>query len=259
MAFSSQGQAISDFNKTSSTTWTPTTSEDYMAGRLIIIMIGTDNDASAITDVETNRHLSLTAAAGSLIFTKAKEWTRGAGAAGAGVTVSCWYTVPTVNYLAGSSNLTFTFASAIAAKAYHGWHFNRDASKTIQVAGTAGLASSTSDPAISLSGLAASIEYLWFMARAFESSVLPSPTPTSGWTAVAGSSTSGGQAAANAGVFGEWLISTSTSQTSDPTTVLGAIDEASVLVAFREFAPAAKSMVANPARRQQVARLSRWY
>src|SRR5262245_27603590 len=247
MAFSSvsSGDAGTNQEKTSGTSFVGAFATGILnAGELVVVAVATDNDSTATSDAESNRHSGLSASGtgGSLTFTKAKEWTRGAPGAGNGATVSVWYAVVTANIT--TVTFTATFAAAVTAKAMSGYRFNRDTAKAIQVAGAAGLAASTSDPGITLSGLASSTEYLWFCGRAGETNVGSPFTPTSGWANLGPSNTSGGGASANMCVAGEFRISTVTSETSDQTSSWGAVDQAYVLVAFKEVSTAVQGALA---------------
>lgn len=228
MAFVSVGSFLSLRNKLSASSILLNPNAALEAGNIGILVIATDNLAAA--DGNTNDHTSVTDSVGNT-WVKRREFTNGQGAAKAGATISIWSTRATTT-LPPTGLITVTFSAAIAAKAFSGWKFT--APNDVEVAAVGDRADDGVDPgSIALSGLA-SQEYLWFRGIAGETPNTTQITPTASYTAISANQTSGGGAASNMGVRGEFRIVVATAQTSDPTWV--AADHASVFLALREVA-----------------------
>ena len=240
-------QKVNATDKTSSASWAVTTFAGgsgtvYAADHLCIIALGTDNNDT--TDGATSLHTSIVPSDGSATFSKLIEFTNGQGAAAAGATISLWMGIGTASFLSTLDDLQVELAAAVTAKALGMWAFSRDAALTItQDPTTATRADDGADPgSMTLSSLT-SREYLCLRATAAESNSATGFTPTSGFTQTGNfnGTTTGGGGAANMAVRMEWIISTATSFTSDPT--LFSADCASVMVALYEASAAVGSLV----------------
>lgn len=127
-----------------------------------------------------------------------------------------------------TANFTTTTAKAIVVK-----EFTIGAGNTIAVAGTPqDLANDGADPgSMTISGLANS-EHLFVRSTALERED-GIWTPTTSYTTSGCATTTGGGAASNMNICGEFRILTATSDTSDPTATN--VDNASIFIAFDEI------------------------
>lgn len=234
MAFSSIGQFLGSSSKASSTTSVVLTSNSasLTTGRLGIIIVAKDN--ASTTDGNTSEVTSITDAAGNT-WAKLREFCNGNGSANAGAVVSVWYTIATSN-LGSGANVTINFSANTSAKAARGWVFSLGAGSTISVTGTSSqdIADDFDDvSAAAFSGLT-NIERIWLRAIATEGDFGSSIFETSSFTPISLVGTGGGLVTANMCASGEFLISTSTGETSDP--AIDFLNHASVFLAIEEIA-----------------------
>lgn len=223
--FAVVGTFITATNKASSSSWAPTTSTTLEAGNLGIISLAFDN--AATSDGNTSLVSSITDPAGNT-WTRAREFTNSEGTAGAGVTVSLWYSKITTQLDLGSA-LTITLSSAVTAKAIKGTEFTMGTG-SISIDGAGDLANDLSDVgALSVSG-SSSIEHLCVRAVGAESATT-TWTSTGTWFKINATASSGSTADTNIATGWEYkILSSSSSGTSDPTWYTA--DFASVLVCF---------------------------
>jgi hypothetical protein len=225
MAWTSVGSILTASDKASSASITFSVGANN-PGDVLVLTVAKDNVSTV--DGNTNEVTSVTDSGGNT-WTKAREFTNGQGGAAAGATVAVFFTVLQVPI----SSVTINFASAVTAKAVSAWRFTVEAPASISVAAGADLAADGVGPgSMTLSDLVYG-KYLWFRGIATESANTETWTFTTGYTAIGRAGTSGGGAATNMTVAGEFIIATDTSQTSNPTTS-GNFDRASVFVALRE-------------------------
>lgn len=231
--FAPTGLAATGQNKTTQTTVSATTNFAISAGQLIVILVATDNVDT--TDLESSRHSTCTVNGEGA--TKAIEFTNGQGSADAGATISVWYLVAGSN-MAAASAVVGTLSEGKDAKAITLYAFDWNTAYSISVDGTATLANDAADPG-SLTGTGTlNVPHLWIRGIALEESntTVGVMTPTSGWTNIPGIGTTGGAAATNMSVRGEFKIATGTgSGASNPTAV--AADCASVVVGLAASLP----------------------
>jgi hypothetical protein len=216
-------------NETSGTSLTVSITVQLEAGNVGLMVVACDNTAT--TNGDHDEISSVSDTQGSTWTNLGEETAAGSGAAG-GVTVGLWMVRPTSN-LTTSDTVTITFANTITAKAARIYEFtvgNPLTSAGSNVSATSG----NGWGSLSISGLAASAEYLYFRALAKESSSTTSITPTTNFTEI-GNSRSGASGASSVLVRGEFRIVTATSETSNPTLTVSA-DSASVFVALAEQA-----------------------
>lgn len=231
--FVTQGSIGTGNSKTSGTTVTVTTTAVANAGDLVVVIIGSDNTDT--TDLETT-HWTVTDSAGGNTYTRAKEFVNGQGAAAGGIEVGVYYS-RLATQLASGGTITGTRDSAVTAKAMRGWRFT--VGDAVSVAGSGTLANDAADPgSMTISGLT-SAEYLFLRAGALESD-LGTVTPTTNYTAIPRTATTGNPEPSNAGCYGEFRIVTATTETSNPTVRI--TDNVSVFVAFQEGAAAAPTV-----------------
>jgi hypothetical protein len=227
MAWTSLASAGSGNSKTAGTALGLTTSRACAAGEVLVVAVAKDNVST--TDGNTSEVTSITDAGGNT-YVKAREFTNGQAGAAAGATVSLWYAKLTTALSSGAA-VTVNFSASITAKAASLWAFSAAAGSAVAVQTALDLANDAADPGSqAISGLA-SQEWLFVRAIASETNATTF-TATASHTAIAAAATTGGAAATNIAVLGEFRILTGTADTSDPTAT--AVDNASVFVAFRE-------------------------
>jgi hypothetical protein len=232
MAFSTTTTNTANNNNSTAnqTSWTFSTGFGLTKNRVLVLIIGKDNNGTA--DGDNSDVTSVYQGQTNITFTKAVEFTNANGSAQAGACVSIWYR--RVNQFVGGTNITANYAgssnndkSAMALL-----EFSIDPGSVLGVASTATLANDAADPgSLGLSGLP-SREYLFIRGIAAESNSTTALTNTASWTVGPADTTSGGASAANMAIRCEYRVLTGTGATSDPT--LYAADCASALVAFYE-------------------------
>lgn len=225
-------------NKSASSSWAPTTSGNLTSGHVGILQIAFDNLATA--SGETSSITSVTDAAGNT-WTKAKEHTYSAGAAGDGATISLWYCKATTTLSSGSA-VTINFSGSVTAKVAHLLRFAISGGD-VTVVGSATEAVAATDPgSLVVNPSSGTRQHLYYRAIALEIDG-GAPLPTSGFITSGDTSTSGGAADSNIYGSGEWRIQTSDTSTSNPN--YGAVDNASVFVAFDAGSPGSAVSIAN--------------
>lgn len=221
------GTLASATNKTTQTTLSTTSTITAAAGQLIVLLVATDNENT--TDGETSLHTAATI--GGAGMSKAGEYTNTVGgAANDGVTVSVWYLIAPAQIASGAAVVS-TLNTGKDAKALQSYIFDLDSLYSVVVDGSATLSNDAADPgSLSATGTRAA-PHLWIRAIGLETDngTAGTLTPTSGWTTLGGTGTTGGAAATNVSVRGEFKIASGTaSGASDPT--VAAADCASLLV-----------------------------
>lgn len=199
-------------------------------GNLAVLIIAVDNDQT--TDGDENCVSGVTDSAGNP-WRKAAEFTNGEGAAQAGTTCSVWFTrANTQLSVGGTITGNFSVAASRDESAGLAWAFTCDAN--IGIDGTNTLATdATSNPG-SLTQSTVNAHRLRLRGTASELNSATDFTGTPSWTTI-GVQRSTNIATAQS-VRAEFIISTSTGNTSNPTGV-GAADHASVFVNFMELPP----------------------
>jgi hypothetical protein len=203
------------------------------AGTISIVLAGKDNIQT--TDGQTSEVTSVSDNKGNT-FTKIGEFTNGQTAADAGATISVWKCKLTTGVISTDS-VSINYSGTPTARPSAMRAYSITSGNDVQMAGT--LQTAAVDGAVagsmSVSGLT-SKEYLFIRATALESATTTF-TPTTNFTTFINIATSGGAAATNMALFGEYRILTGTSATSAPTTPSG--DSASVMFALEEFSSTA--------------------
>jgi hypothetical protein len=221
------GLIISDGNETSGASFTTSVAVAQLdAGNVGLVSVAVDNTGT--TDADHGEVSSVTDSV-SNTYKKLKEFTIGQGAAGAGITVSLWYTRASQN-LTTSGTLTVSFSNTVTAKAVvmHEFTVGND----LTVAGSSQTTKSGNDfGSLSVSGLATK-EYLFYRVAAKETASNTQLTPTANYTAIT-HRRSGANGTSSVGIWGEFRILTATGETSNPTLTVGG-DSASVMVALVE-------------------------
>lgn len=147
--------SVARFNARSGTTagtsWTPPTNNAISAGELLVCWIAIDNTNT--TDGDHGEVSSVTIGAGESqqSFAKICEFTNGEGAAGAGITLSCWI-LQNANAFASGSAMAVGVTGAGLVAFINGWRFT--VTGPVHVAGFAtGAADNANAPALSIGDL----------------------------------------------------------------------------------------------------------
>lgn len=230
------GTAVCTANsKTAGTTLACTVATQAIsAGEVAVLWFAGDNTAT--TDGNDGLLASVADSAGNA-WTVQRCFTNSQGTAATGAT-TCVATSKITATIAIGGTITATFAS-ITAKGIVAKNFTVAAGSAIAVAGTpqdvANDSASTTPGSLTISGLAASTEYLFVRATALERPNTPLTwTVTASHTTSGCTGTTGGNALTNMETCGEFRILTATSDTSNPTAT--AVDSASTFIAFKEVA-----------------------
>lgn len=209
-----------------------------LVGRVLVVYVGVDNLDTVDGDGELVTNV--TDQSGNT-WNKAGEWTNAEGGAGAGITISAWYTRVTTELPANYEG-KFHFRANVGHAAIICGEYTIDDTEISLVKNT-GTASDTGAEAVSLSGLESGRSYAFFRMTGAEKNSFGF-TPTTGWTAT-GSNHSGNTAEDNSAFCsGECLFSaTVTEATSDPD--VGVYAVASTMFVLQE-GPLHIKMLADP-------------
>lgn len=239
VAIAGVGAFVTAEDKTSGTSIAGTTSAALEAGNVGILVVSCDNTATSdSTDGTSNEITSVTDTAGNT-WSKISECREGSAGAAAGAVVAVFRSKIT-SELASGATITANFANSVAASAMTGYEFTVTAGNTLGVAGTTqfSAAEGVDPPSMAHSGLA-SKEYLFFRGMGIERDgpdVVGQFVPTTNYTGLTVSGTTGGGSATNSTAAGEFRIVTATGETSNPSTSPGTGDIASLFIAFEEVA-----------------------
>lgn len=234
-AFAVGTAACTAQSKTAGTTLACTVATQAIsAGNVAVLWFAGDNTAT--TDGNSALLASVADSAGNA-WTVQRCFTNSQAAAAGGAT-TCVATSKITTTIAIGGTVTATFAS-ITAKGIVVKNFTVAAGSAIAVAGTpqdvANDSASTTPGSLTISGLAASTEYLFVRATALERPNTPLTwTVTASHTSSGCIGTTGGNALTNMETCGEFRILTATSDTSNPTAT--SVDSASTFIAFKEVA-----------------------
>jgi len=228
-AIGTGGATCTAQSKTAGTTLACTVAtQNLEAGNIAVMWFASDNIASIDGD---DPLLSVTDSGGNC-------WTvQRCFANDAGATTCIATSKITTALTSGSGTITANFPQSITAKAMIVREFTVGAGNTIAIAGTPQiLANDAADPGSMTIASLASAEHLFVRSTALE-------RPNANWTATGGyttfncNGTTGGGAASNMNICGEFRILTDTTSTSDPAAT--AVDSASIFIAFDEVATGA--------------------
>jgi hypothetical protein len=213
-----------------------TTNATLNADNLGVLIVAVDNNATA--DGDEGAVSGVVDSAGNT-WTKGHEYTYAELAAQAGATCSVWFKRVT-SELASSGTITISFTNNTSrdASAATAWEFTAGAGTTISVEATNQLVGDTTVPG-SLNATTSNIECLRVRGLALENTAADTVlVVTDGtWTKFTDNATTGGSAASNMGVCGEFKISTGTGAASDPATSTDKnMDHVGVYVALKEVA-----------------------
>ena len=229
-AFTVLGSGTNNNNKTAGTSVAIGTGSTS-SGNLLVLALALDNRGT--TDGDLGDVTSVTDDGGST-WVKAVEFTNGQTAALAGATVSIWYSLLT----ATSGTLTANFSGSVTAKGWQIRGFSIAGGNSVAIETSTTLANDAADAgSLTLSGMV-NREHLIIRACAVENNAITGTISTNYLNLCSNyisCGTTGGSVSTNMWMQAEYRIITSTSETTDPTT--GAVDQASVMVAFYEFIP----------------------
>lgn len=194
------------------------------AGSVIIVTVACDNTQT--TDGVSNTTSSVIGNH-SGTFTKALEYTNGAGAQAEGVACSIWYKRLSTTLAAGTDEITITFPSSLAAKAAYAYIFSNTGG-FCNLAAAVGSANDVDPAAMTISGLT-SREYLFIRAVATERGNF-GYSPSTSYIAFGQNTTTSPGTDTDVAIGAEYRILTATGDTTDPTT--GLPESASVYIAL---------------------------
>jgi hypothetical protein len=232
MAIASVGTCGTGAEATGTSSWSPALAGNVLANDWVVVVVSTDNIGT--TDADHSEH-SLSGE--GLTWTKVGEWTNGNGASYAGCTVSAWFARNTTGGTIGTFDLNLTFAVPVVDKAVSAWKFSAGAGLALVPGSlqTNATDASTNYGSSTISGLP-SVERLYFRALAKEANSSGQITPSSGFTAI---STVRSRNHVDAIIArGEFLIATSTGETSNPVHAVTG-DTAGLFFALSEGEPSA--------------------
>lgn len=203
-------------------------------GDLAVLMYAVDNNQT--TDGDEGAVTAVSDSAGN-VWLKAKEFTNGQALAQAGATVGMWYSNLKVALAIGATvTMTFSNATSRDASAASLAYFTKAANTNVGIEGIPTTLASDAVLAGSLNcTLNAFITCLRIRAIASEATVTTALTPTSFWAVLQQAVASSGTAATSMGIRAEYIINATDTQNSQPTAGAGAVDGASIYVAFKEL------------------------
>lgn len=202
------------------------------AGRVVLAFIAKDN--ASTTNGNTSEITGIVDSVGGNSWLPVREFCNSRGAANGGSVISVWYSI-LVNSIVGAT-VQANYSDTRTACCITLWTFSIAASNTISIAGSATDSAVTNSTVASMSiSSLASAEYLFVRASGIETNSSDSAHPTTNWTNIDPTATTGGGAAANQAVQAEFHITTATGDTSAPTWTTSG-DNASVMVALKEVA-----------------------
>jgi len=241
MAWASLGSIGSAQNKTGATTVVITTAAAAEVNNVVVVLIAVNNIQT--TDVEDGTDIVSVVDSAGNTYVRAKTMTNGEGAAAAGATVGIYFSKVTTELPIGST-ITITFNGSPAAKAVRAWEFSISAPNVVTVQGSAVAVGDAADPAEqTITGLV-NREYLWLHALANEGPIEDVYTKDADYTEITEEGTTGGAAASNMTLNGEYRIFVGTTDTVDDA-YPALRDHAQVYVALQEELSVSTRQVAS--------------
>jgi hypothetical protein len=235
--------AVGQANSKASTSLVITTTGAVSAGRLMVIVVASDN--AGTTDAAGADNIAGVTDSRGNVYTLAHGYRNGQGAAQTGAHASIWYSVLTTG-LATSDTITITNTTTNYARCAVAQPFSKDATNSVQVAATAQGVGDAAGSSATISGLP-SKQYLFVGAGAHENAANMVVTMAGGSAVLFGQQfTSGGSATTNIGGIGGRKIATLTGETLSTASTS---DNVLAFVAFEEIT----STIQVPATSQSVA------
>jgi hypothetical protein len=232
MAFTAVGNIVANCYASSAASVANSSGVTVPAGAFLVAIIAIDNISTS--DGSTTTITGITDSS-SNTWVKIGENTNANGSAGAGATVAAFYSLLTTSLSAGF--ITAAFTSSVVARGISVYRFTPGStSSTFTIEGLAGFnqdALQNTPGAMTITGLT-STSRLFVRGVAGEGFDSLTVTPTSGYTNFGG--TSNGSNYSGMSVNGEFIISSATSQSSNPSfsTSNQAPDWSSLFFAIRE-------------------------
>jgi hypothetical protein len=232
MAFAIGGTVGAIVSKTAGTQVFLTATATIPVNTLVIVRIAKDNVNT--TDGNFGEVLKVSDNSQTNVYFPAGEFTNGQGGAGSGATVACWFSILRTALPSSTGQITVDFNGSITSAAVDAIYYTIGAGNSARLVGTLQtLANDGVDAGSMTVGSLTSKQYLFTRVTAYEAAALTG-TNTASWASQNSTAgTTGGGAATNIGVFGEYIILTGTTATSDPTT--SAVDQASIMFAMEEY------------------------
>lgn len=202
------------------------------AGDLAVLLYAVDNNQT--TDGDEGAVTGVVDSAGNK-WVKAVEFTNGQGTAQTGATCGIWYSNLRVALpIAGTVTLSFSNNTSRDASAASLRYYTKAAGFDAVIQATGTLANDAAAAgSLDVTTLGFPQECLRVRGIASESNVVTALTPSVGFNIVT-QSVAVIAAATSMGIRGEYLITTASTAASAPTAGAGAVDNASVYVAFKE-------------------------
>jgi hypothetical protein len=231
------GNFTSKANKSSLTTWSGIAIDTSAAvGDIIILFLTSEFTIATASNGPASRHTSITDTKGNT-WVKIKEHQFSDGF-GEGGTHSAWKCVVTTALIAGSDTLTAVYTNTMTAMGIssHRW---TGSSTNVSLVGITSLGEQGfggGEPSIlTLSNLPSSVQYLFIRgsAKFNYSGSVPGYAASANYTIFDNSTSGTGGGAANTGVFGEYRIVSSASDSTNPSADGGAY--ASIYLALAIF------------------------
>lgn len=222
----SLGTSLNTGNNQSSTTHT-TAVTNVAVGDLAVIIMAVDNNAT----VNGDEGAVTSVTGGSNVWVKAGEFCNANAAAQAGATVSVWYTLATTQMNTGTV-ITFNFSNNASRdeSCSTGWCFTRNGNtKIIETPQT------QDSDAVDVGALDVTTpneHRLRIRAIAEEANDGTQMTNTASWTLFTNERSAA--VATAMCVRGEWIISTGTGSSSNPTLAVTSGDSASIYITFAD-------------------------
>ena len=231
------------------TTFTVTTAAAIEAGNVALIAVG-GNNVAATDGSGHNEVTSVTDSAGAVTWTKLGEYVNAEGGGPAGVTQAVFYRPRQGSELASASAITITLANSVTDWNASCWEFSC-ATDLTESAADVGNATDAAEGfgSAAFSGVS-SVERLYFRGLVKEANVATTSqiTPSAGFSAI--TAIRSRNHADSTCLRGEFIIATSTGETSNPTFAFSG-DTAAVFVALHEGSVASTIPVKMNIYRQQ--------
>ncbi len=222
--WTSLGQLGSSFTKTSNDPWNWPTTNTLEVGNVVVCGGAVDNDGNGTDTDDWN----VGGDSAGNTYTHIGENEADPGAASAGGAVMSKYSLATIQ-LAAAGTLSYNFPAARNSKAGNCWEFDITGT-AVAVAGTEQKEDVAAGDAGSLtvSGLSAG-EHICIRWVSSETGTTETITKTTGWETFGDVGTTGSTDNTNMRLWGEYLIFTGTSATSNPT-FSGSFDRGSTMI-----------------------------
>ena len=243
MAIASRGLGGTAAASTSGNTLTSTGMGTALSVGDVSLVVSVSDNISTL-DGDNSEVTSVTDSGGNT-YTKLGEYTNSGGAAAAGVTCSIWMSQLTTA-LATTATFTINYSGNIVDRTAFNHGFSIGAGNKLRLSTTpvtTEVNAANGFGSAAFSGLS-SLNRLYFRGMGKEANSTASLTPSTGFSLTIGQRSRNNNAAVLA--RGEFLINTSTGETSNPTLAVTG-DTASVFLALEEYTPAVPTVTTQAA------------